>query len=350
MNMNKNKNKNKMFRVAVLGATGAVGREILAILDERRFPASEVIALASARSEGTEVSFGKRRLAVQVARPEAFEGIDIVLASAGSAVARKLLPAAVERGAICVDNSSAFRMDADVPLVVPEVNPEAVASHGGIIANPNCSTIQLVVAIKALHDAARILRIVVSTYQSVSGAGQKGIEELSKQSIALFNQKPYDVSAHEARIAFNCVPHIGPFGEDGYTQEELKLLYETRKIMADESIEVCPTAVRVPVFAGHGESINLQFERPLSADEARELLAAAPGVTVIDDPARKKYPMQMDCAEKDDVFVGRIRIDRSVPHGLALWVVSDNLRKGAATNAVQIAELVVAMERHRAEA
>ena len=330
----------RRYRVAVLGATGAVGREMLKVLDERRFPISEIVALASPRSVGEHVTFGNREIVVQLAEPAAFEGVDIVLASAGSAVSKVLLPAAVQRGAVCIDNSSAYRMDADVPLVVPEVNGSAALGHRGIIANPNCSTIQMLVALKPIHDAATIRRIVVTTYQSVSGAGQKGIEELANQTVSLLNQKPFDVKVHAARIAFNVVPQIGDFDADGYTSEEMKLVYETRKIFGDETIQICPTAVRVPVFAGHSESIVVELERPLSPEAARELLAKAPGVKLIDDPQRGKYPMAIDVAEQDEVFVGRVRRDPSVANGLALWVVADNLRKGAATNAVQIAEVL----------
>ncbi len=329
------------YKVAVLGATGAVGREMLAVLDEMRFPFSEVIALASPRSVGEEVDFGKRKLIVRAAEPEAFDGVDIVLASAGSAISKLLLPEAARRGCFCIDNSSAFRMDPDVPLLVPEVNAEALDDHHGIVSNPNCSTIQMVVALKPLHDAARIKRIVVSTYQSVSGAGKQGMDELSAQAIALFNQKPFDVKIHHAQIAFNVVPHIGAFEADGYTEEETKLIHETRKILNDPEIKVCPTAVRVPVFAGHSESIAVEFTYELTADDARNILEKAPGIVVVDDPSQKRYPMPIDVAEKDAVFVGRIRNDPSVPHGLALWVVADNLRKGAATNAVQIAQLAV---------
>lgn len=331
----------KKYRVAVLGATGAVGREMLAVLDELRLPVSEVIALASARSEGEEVEFGRRTLKVKVAKPEAFDGVDIVLASAGSAVSKQLLPEAAKRGALCIDNSSAFRMVAEVPLVVPEVNPEAMIRHNGIIANPNCSTIQLVVALKPLHDAAGLRRVVVTTYQSTSGAGKKGMDELHDQTVALLNSRPFDVEVHHARIAFNVVPHIGAAGADGYTEEELKLLYETRKIMGLPELLVSPTAVRVPVFACHSEAVLCEFERALSPEQARELLGKAPGVKVVDDLAQKQYPMPMDAAGTDDVYVGRIRRDLASAHGLAMWVVADNLRKGAATNAVQIAQLAI---------
>ena len=332
----------RRYKVAVLGATGAVGREMLTVLDEHRFPVSEVVALASPRSVGEEVDFGKRKLKVRAALPEAFDGIDIVLASAGSAVSKELLPEAARRGCLCIDNSSAFRMVPEVPLCVPEVNPDSLEAHNGIIANPNCSTIQMVVALKPLHDAAGLVRVIVTTYQSVSGAGKKGIDELSAQTIALFNQKPFEVKVHAARIAFNVVPQIGTFGAEGYTDEEWKLVFETRKIMSLPELRLCPTVVRVPVFAGHSESVLVELERPLSPDAARALLAAAPGILVVDDPAQKRYPMPIDCAEKDAVFVGRIRRDLSVEQGLAMWVVADNLRKGAATNAVQIAELAVA--------
>jgi aspartate-semialdehyde dehydrogenase len=331
----------KKYRVAVLGATGAVGREMLNVLDELRVPVSEVIALASARSEGEEVEFGRRTLKVKLARPEAFDGVDIVLASAGSAVSKLLLPEAAKRGALCIDNSSAFRMVPEVPLVVPEVNPEAMIRHNGIIANPNCSTIQLVVALKPLHDAAGLRKVVVTTYQSTSGAGKKGMDELHDQTVALLNSRPFEVEVHHARIAFNVVPHIGAAGADGYTEEELKLLYETRKIMGLPELLVSPTAVRVPVFACHSESVVCEFDRPLSPELARELLGKAPGVKVVDDLAQKQYPMPMDVAGTDEVYVGRIRRDLASPMGLAMWVVADNLRKGAATNAVQIAQLAI---------
>ncbi len=328
------------YTVAVLGATGAVGREMLKVLDEQRFPVGELIPLASERSLGEEVTLGNRPYKVRLAEPGAFEGVDIVLASAGGAVSRQLLPAAVQHGCVCIDNSSAFRMHPEVPLVVPEVNPEAVARHKGIVANPNCSTIQLVMALKPLHDEAGIKRIVVSTYQSVSGAGKKGMDELRDQTVALLNFRPYDVDVHAARIAFNCVPQIGEFDDEGYTTEEMKLVHETRKILGAPDLQVNPTAVRVPVFAGHGESINVAFERPITPARARELLADFRGVEVVDAPADGEYPMQMDCGERDEVFVGRIRRDPSVEHGLSLWCVADNLRKGAATNAVQIAKLL----------
>ncbi len=331
--------QNKQYRVAVLGATGAVGREMLSVLDEQRFPASEVVALASPRSVGEDVEYGNRTLKVQAATPESFVGIDLVLASAGSTVSKLLLPEAARRGALCIDNSSAFRMIDGVPLVVPEVNAGAMAKHNGIIANPNCSTIQMVVALGPLHERAGLKRVVVSTYQAVSGAGKKGMDELSSQTIALLNQKPFDVSVHNARIAFNVVPHIGSAGEGGYTDEEWKLVYESRKIMGLPELEVVPTCVRVPVFCGHSESVYCEFERPISVADAREILGKAHGIVLVDDLAEKQYPMPLDCAETDPVYVGRIRQDPNRPNALTLWVVADNLRKGAATNAVQIAWL-----------
>lgn len=336
--------QNKRYKVAVLGATGAVGREMLTVLDEMRFPVSEVYALASEKSAGDSVPFGNRSLKVLAVTAEAFDGVDIVLASAGSAVSKQWLPIAAARGCLCIDNSSAFRMQSDVPLLVPEVNADAIVLHNGIISNPNCSTIQMVVALKPLHDRAQIKRIVVSTYQSVSGAGKKGMDELSNQTIALFNQKPFEIQVHNGRIAFNVIPHIGTFDSTGYTDEEMKLVHETRKILGAAEMKICPTCVRVPVFAAHSESIAIEFERALSPAEARLLLESAPGVVVQDDPLEKVYPLAIDAAEKDAVFVGRIRQDFSVEHGLVLWVVSDNLRKGAATNAVQIAQLAVARD------
>lgn len=328
------------FTVAILGATGAVGRQMLEVLDERAFPIETLVPLASERSVGEKVMLGKREWAVKLAEPSAFEGVDIVLASAGGSVSKALLPAAVKAGAVCIDNSSAFRMDPAVPLVVPEVNAGDVAAHQGIIANPNCSTIQLVVALQPLHAAFGLEEVTVSTYQSVSGAGQKGMEELSAQSMALFNQRPFDIEVHPARIAFNLVPHIGPFDDVGYTQEEMKLVHESRKIMKLPGLLVSPTAVRVPVFAGHAESVRCRFKQPVDPTEARAVLRAAPGVKVVDAPQRGRYPMPIDVVDRDEVFVGRIRRDLIDDHGLNLWIVADNLRKGAATNAVQIAEIV----------
>lgn len=331
----------KLYNVAVVGATGAVGQEMIKTLEQRNFPVNNLIPLASARSAGTEVEFAGDKWMVQELTSTSFANVDIALFSAGAARSKDYAPAAVESGAVVVDNSSAFRMDPEVPLVVPEVNAHAIALHKGIIANPNCSTIQMVVALKPLHDAARIKRIVVSTYQSVSGAGSQAIHELGDQTRALLNFQDYAPKKFPWQIAFNCIPHIDSFTENGYTKEELKMIHETRKIMEDDSIQVSPTTVRVPVFYCHSEAVNVEFEEPMSPEAARELLRAAPGVEVVDDPAANQYPMAITAAGKDAVYVGRIRKDESVEHGLNLWIVSDNIRKGAALNAVQIAEKLI---------
>ena len=331
------------YNVAVVGATGLVGGQILEILHERKFPVAEVRALASSRSAGETVSFGDDQLLVQELTENSFAGIDLALFSAGGAISEKFAPAAVKAGAVVVDNTAAFRYDADVPLVVPEVNPDDVAGYTkrGIVANPNCSTIQMVVALKPLHDAATIKRVVVSTYQSVSGSGKDAMDELANQSINLFNQQKTVPQVYPHQIAFNCLPHIDVFQDNGYSKEEMKMIWETHKIL-DPAIAVSPTTVRVPTFACHGESVNIEFEKPLSPEKARELLAAFPGVIVRDDPFNNVYPLGIECVDHDEVFVGRIRADATVPHGLNMWIVSDNLRKGAATNTVQIAELLVA--------
>jgi aspartate-semialdehyde dehydrogenase len=328
--------------VAVVGATGAVGREMLKVLEERRFPVERLLPLASARSAGREVPFAGQNLTVKELTADSFDGVRLALFSAGGSVSLKHAPVAVQAGAIVVDNTSAFRMDPDVPLVVPEVNPEEVRrSTRGIIANPNCSTIQLVVALEPLRRAAGIRRIVVSTYQATAGAGMRAMEELKTQARRWAAGEPLpppEVFPHT--ILFDCLPHIGGFCESGYTVEEEKLINETRKIFGEPDLRVTATTVRVPVMVGHSESVNVELERGLSAREARRLLEQAPGVRVVDDPASRTYPLAR-CAEGTDaVYVGRIREDRSVPHGLNLWVVSDNLRKGAALNAVQIAELL----------
>ena len=328
------------YRVAVVGATGAVGQRMLAVLEQRAFPADAVLPLASSRSAGKTVTFRGQELTVAELRTDSFSGIDLALFSAGGSVSTRFAPAAAAAGAIVVDNTSAFRMDDDVPLVVPEVNgAAALDAPRGIIANPNCSTIQMVVALGPLHASARIRRIVVSTYQAVSGAGARAIEELRAQAAAFVAgaeaPKP-QVFAHA--ILFDCLPQIGEFDAEGYTVEEMKLVHETRKIFADPTIEVCPTAVRVPVMVGHGEALNVSFEHAISPEQARELLSKAPGVIVRDVPAESIYPRAREAEGQDPVYVGRIRKDPSLPHGLNLWVVADNLRKGAATNAVQIAE------------
>lgn len=335
--------KKETYRVAVVGVTGAVGAEMVKVLEERKFPVERLTPLASERSLGRSVTYQGEEIPVEVLTPESFKDIDVALFSAGGGVSKEFVPAAAAAGAVAVDNTSAFRMESDVPLVVPEVNPEDIAgfSKRGVIANPNCSTIQMVVALAPLHRRSRIKRVVVSTYQAVSGAGIAAMEELSKQAVALFSQKPCEVKKFPHRIAFNCLPHIGMFLEDGSTDEERKMVEETKKIMGDESIRVAATTVRVPVFCGHAESLNIEFEDPLDPDEARELLSEAPEIEVLDDPNLCRYPLPVDATGKDPVFVGRIRRDASVENGLAMWVVADNLRKGAALNAVQIAELLI---------
>jgi aspartate-semialdehyde dehydrogenase len=333
----------RQYQVAVAGATGAVGQQMVQCLEERNFPVGELKPLASERSLGKSVSFKGREIPVEVLTPDSFQGIDIALFSAGGSISKEYAPIAAAAGAVVIDNSSAWRMDPEVPLVVPEVNPEDIAQYKkrGIIANPNCSTIQMVVVLKPLHDAARIKRVVVSTYQAVSGTGQKAVEELAAQVRALFNNQELPRKVYPHRIAFNCFPHIDVFLENGYTKEEMKMVHETKKIMGDDSIEVTATTVRVPVFYGHSEAVNLETERKLTPAEARAILSQAPGVKVVDDPAKNQYPMPLDAAGQDLTLVGRIREDFSIKNGLNLWVVADNIRKGAATNAVQIAEILI---------
>jgi aspartate-semialdehyde dehydrogenase len=331
--------------VAVVGASGAVGDVMIRLLVERKFPVGSIKFLASERSAGKSVEFAGESYPIEPLGPDAFDGVDIVLSSTPAAVSRQYSPIAARAGAIVVDNSSAFRMDPDVPLVVPEVNPHDVAKHRGIIANPNCSTIQMVVALKPLHDAVRIRRVVVSTYQSVSGAGQKGIHELTVQTAALVAGREAPAPAKFAHpIAFNCIPQIDDFLPSGYTKEEMKMVHETRKIMGDDSIDVCPTCVRVPVTFSHSESILVETERPITPQEARALWSRAPGIVVVDDTAARRYPLPAAAAGRDDVFVGRIRQDLHRPDALLFWCVSDNLRKGAATNAVQIAEELLKLD------
>jgi aspartate-semialdehyde dehydrogenase len=327
--------------IALVGATGAVGRIALQQLQERNFPYKKLHLIASARSAGTVVEFNGQAITVELLEPSVFKGIDLVIASTPDEVAKEFIPWAVDAGAVVVDESGYWRMDPKVPLVIPEVNPEAIENHQGIIASPNCSTTQMVVALAPLHRAARVRRVVVSTYQATSGAGLSGSDELIASTRSALDGKamPAQIFAHP--IAFNLVPQIGGEKHAGYTSEEMKMVYETRKIMGDETIQVCPTCVRVPVAFGHSESILVETERPLSVEEARELFASAPGITLVDDLANKSYPMPRDCEGKDDVFVGRIRKDISGGNGIAFWCVSDNLRKGAATNAIQIAELLV---------
>ena len=328
------------YRVAVVGATGAVGRAMRSILAERNFPVKELVALATAKSAGLKLDYKGQEVTVQELTEDSFKGIDLALFSAGGGTSLKFAPIAAASGCVVVDNSSAWRMDPSVPLVVPEVNPDDVNWHKGIIANPNCSTIQMVVMMKPLHDEAQIQRVVVSTYQAVSGTGNKAIVELLDQTPKVMAGEPVEPAVYPHQIAFNCLPHIDVFLEDGYTKEERKMVDETKKIMGDDSIAVSATCVRVPVQNSHSESVNLHFARPLSVERACELLAAAPGVTLMDDPANKVYPMPILASGKDDTYVGRIRLDPTAPNAMNFWVVADNLRKGAALNAVQIAELL----------
>lgn len=332
----------KKFKVAVVGATGAVGQEMLKTLAEREFPASDVFALASSRSAGGEVSFGEEEaLKVQDLSKFDFKGIDICLSSAGAKISADFAPRAAAEGCVVIDNTSQFRMDPDVPLVVPEVNPTAIADYKkrNIIANPNCSTIQMVVALKPLHDLAQIKRVVVATYQSVSGAGREAMDELFTQTRAIFVNDPLVKEQFKKQIAFNVIPHIDVFMDDGSTKEEWKMVVETKKIL-DPKIKVSATCVRVPVFIGHSEAVNIEFEKPISAKEARAALKEAPGVVVIDHKHEEGFVTPVECAGEDAVFVSRIREDFSVENGLSMWIVSDNLRKGAALNAVQIAEIL----------
>jgi aspartate-semialdehyde dehydrogenase len=329
--------------LAVVGATGAVGEIMRRVLEERHFPFRSVKFLASERSAGKTLDFAGRIYSVEPLRPEAFAGVDLVLSSTPALVSREFSPIAAKAGAIVVDNSSAWRADPEVPLVVPEVNADALARiPKGIIANPNCSTIQMVVALKPLHDLAPIKRVVVATYQASSGKGAKGLFELDAQVAALGRGEPVArPAAHAAQLAGNVLPHDWKPGDDGYSEEEWKMIRETRKILGDDSIQVSPTTARVPVRIGHCEAVNLEFHQPVSLETAREALRGAPGVVLLDDPAKGEVPLPLDVAGRDEVFVGRIRRDPTVPHGLNLWVVADNLRKGAATNAVQIAEVLV---------
>jgi len=329
------------YKVAVVGATGNVGREMLNILEERQFPADEVVALASRRSQGTEVSYGDKILKVKALENYDFKGTDICLMSAGSKVAEEWSGRIAAAGCVMIDNSSRYRMDPDVPLVVPEVNAAAIAGYTKkmIIANPNCSTAQMVVALKPLHDLAKITRVVVSTYQSTSGAGKEGMDELFEQTRAIYVNDPVERHKFTKQIAFNVIPHIDVFMDDGFTKEEWKMVVETKKIL-DPKIKVTATCVRVPVFVGHSESINIEFENPISDDEARETLREAPGCLVVDKREDGGYVTPLECVGDFATYISRIRSDPTVDNGIAMWVVSDNLRKGAALNAVQIAEIL----------
>jgi aspartate-semialdehyde dehydrogenase len=335
--------KKEKYNVAVVGATGAVGEQLREVLEEREFPVGELRLLASERSAGQFLPFHGRQICVEILKEDSFEGIDIGLFSAGGSVSAKFAPIAVDAGAVVVDNTAYFRMEPDIPLVVPEVNAKEIGNYKnrGIVANPNCSTIQMVVALKPLHDAAGIKRVVVSTYQSVSGAGRKAMEELSQQVAALFNGKEIEKEKFPHQIAFNCIPHIDVFLDSGYTKEEWKLINETRKILGEPNLPVTATTVRVPVFCSHSESVNVETVVKLSAAEAKQILREAPGVILVDVPEENVYPMAIEAVGKDATYVGRIREDNSIANGLHLWVVADNLRKGAALNAVQISEILI---------
>ena len=339
------------YNVAVVGATGAVGQEMVKILEERKFPVAELRPLASERSQYRTVRFNGKEIPVSILNKDSFKGIQIALFSAGASVSKEYVAIAVKNKAVVIDNTSQFRMDTKVPLVVPEVNPEKIGEHKGIIANPNCSTIQMVVALKPIHDAARIKRVIVSTYQSVSGAGAQKIQKLvdqsrvSLQDFSVLQQSWKSYRPKEMpHFAFNLIPQIDVFVKGGYTKEEMKMIKEIQKIMGDDAIKVTATCVRVPVFCAHSESLNIETEKKLTVDEARRLLAKAPGIKVIDDPAHLQLPMPINAAGEDAVFVGRIREDPTIPNGLNLWIVADNLRKGAALNAVQIAEILALQE------
>lgn len=335
--------KKEKYVVAVVGATGAVGNEMIAVLEDRDFPVESLRLFASERSEGVRLQFQGSEIPVETLKEDSFKGIDIALFSAGAERSKIWAPVAARSGCVVIDNSSQWRMDPEVPLVVPEVNPDDIRKHKGIIANPNCSTIQMVVVLKPLHDVARIKRVVVTTFQSVSGTGKKAMDELLQQTTDLLNFREVKCNVYPHQIAFNCLPHIDRFLENGYTKEEMKMVNETRKIMGDETIRVTATTVRVPVFRGHSESVNIETEKKLTANEARAILSNASGVVVYDAPEKNIYPLAIYAAGKDETFVGRIREDESIDKGLNLWIVSDNLRKGAALNAVQIAEKLIEM-------
>ncbi len=333
--------KKTKYVVAIAGATGTVGREMVEILEERKLPVDELVLLASEQSEGERIAFQGRNVGVRKLAKDAFKDVDIAMFCTGAKRSLEFASSAVASGAVVIDVSSAYRMDPKVPLVVPEVNAYAVGKHTGIIAAPNCATIGMVMALKPIHDRVKIKRVVVTTFQAVSGTGKKAIEELAQQTVALLNFREVETKVYPHQIAFNCIPHVNSFLDNGYTQEEMKLVDEARKIMEDDSIRITATAVQVPVFRGHSESVNIEMEAKVSADEIRAILAAAPGIMVYDDPKKNLYPLAIDVTGKDDIYVGRIREDESVPSGINLWIVSDNVRKGAALNAVQIAEYLI---------
>lgn len=334
----------RKYNVAVVGATGAVGEEMRLVLEQRNFPVEKLSLFASARSVGKEYEFKGEKVAVQELKDDSFSGIDIALFSGGDEVSKHFAPLAVQQGTIVIDNGKYFRMDPDVPLVVPEVNPDDLKWHKGLIANPNCSTIQMVVALKPIYDEAGIERVIVATYQSVSGTGKEAIEELKAQTASISKNEEFEIKAYPYQIAFNLLPHIGSFMENGYTAEEMKMLNETRKILGDKNIRVAATTVRVPVYRAHSEVVHIETKKKISVQRTREILGAFPGIKVIDNPERLEYPLPLFAEGKDEVFVGRIREDISTDNGLVMWIVSDNLRKGAALNAVQIAEKIIEKE------
>jgi aspartate-semialdehyde dehydrogenase len=333
--------RKEKYDVAVVGATGAVGRRMLEILEKRSFPLSSLTPLASARSVGQKLPFMGGEIEVKELQEDSFKGIDIALFSAGSSISKNYAPIAVNSGCIVIDNSSEWRMVKDVPLIVPEVNPFALSEKCGIIANPNCSTIQMVVALKPLHDKYSVTRVIVSTYQSVSGSGQKAIEELENQSRNFIDEKPLKNNVYPHQIAFNCLPHIDSFLENGYTKEEIKMVEETRKILGDSTIEISPTAVRVPVFYSHSESVTVETKLPMKAHIVKDVFLRSPGICLVDNPEKNQYPLAIDAIGKEEVFIGRVRKDLTRENVIHFWVVSDNLLKGAASNAVQIAELLI---------
>jgi aspartate-semialdehyde dehydrogenase len=333
--------KKKKYVVAVVGATGAVGNEMIKTLEDRDFPVENIRLFASERSEGKSLKFREKDILVESINEQSFKGIDIALFSAGAERSKIWAPVAAASGCVVVDNSSQWRMDPKVPLVVPEVNPHDLKWHKGIIANPNCSTIQMVVVLKPIHDAAKIRRVVVTTFQAVSGTGQKAIDELLQQTTDLLNFKEIKCNVYPYQIAFNVLPHIDKFLENGYTKEEMKMVNETKKILGDSSIKITATTVRVPVFRCHSESLNIETEKKLNPNEVRAILSVAPGVIVYDAPDKNVYPVPIDVAGKDATYVGRIRNDESIENGINMWIVADNLRKGAALNAVQIAETLI---------
>ncbi len=331
----------KKYNVAVVGATGAVGEEMRLVLEERKFPVEKLSLFASSRSAGKEYKYKEEKVVVRELKDDSFSGIDIALFSGGDEVSKHFAPLAVQQGTIVIDNGKYFRMDPQVPLVVPEVNPDDLKKHKGLIANPNCSTIQMVVALKPIYDEAGIERVVVATYQSVSGTGKEAIEELKNQAASIAKGKEFKIKAYPYQIAYNVLPHIGSFKENGYTSEEMKMLKETRKILGDDNIRVAATTVRVPVYRAHSEVVHIETKKKISVQRTREILSAFPGIKVIDNPEKLEYPLPLFAEGKDEVFIGRIREDISTENGLVMWVVSDNLRKGAALNAVQIAELLI---------